>query len=80
MPKCKPLHFQTYTFRYFNRDVQCIRTFFLKKFNYETDTYPLFTVDAAEKKYNLDIAVAASGFTNQDQIEFEEVRIQRVFS
>jgi len=61
--------------RYFNRDVQCVRSFFLKKFNYETDTWPVLKVDA-EKKYSLDIAVSASGFGNAEQIELEELTDQ----
>jgi len=60
---------------YFNRDVQCVRTFFQKKFDYETDTFPILSVDA-EKKYSLDIAVAASGFSNDVQVELEELTAQ----
>ena len=28
--------------RYFNRDVQCIRDFFLRRFSYESELYPKF--------------------------------------
>lgn len=55
---------------YFNRDVQCIRTFFHKKFGFESETYPILSVDT-EKKYSLDVQVEASGFTKSEQTEFE---------
>ena len=29
--------------RYFDRDVQCIRTFFARRFNYESELYPKFS-------------------------------------
>ena len=29
-------------FRYFDRDVQCIRTFFAKRFNFESENFPTF--------------------------------------
>ncbi|GMT28727.1 hypothetical protein PFISCL1PPCAC_20024 [Pristionchus fissidentatus] len=46
---------------YFNRDVECIKTFFRKKFSYETDDFP--SLEEVERKYNLDVELAASGFT-----------------
>jgi RIO kinase 2 len=57
---------------YFNRDVECIRDFFRRKFHYESVLYPKFTVDV-ERQYNLDVEVAASGFTKRDQKELEKV-------
>uniref|UniRef100_A0A0N5AMP0 Serine/threonine-protein kinase RIO2 n=1 Tax=Syphacia muris TaxID=451379 RepID=A0A0N5AMP0_9BILA len=48
---------------YFNRDVECIRTFFKKRFDYESELYPKF--EDVERKYSLDVEVAASGFTRQ---------------
>ncbi|KAI8850262.1 RIO1-domain-containing protein [Chytridium lagenaria] len=50
--------------RYFNRDVDCIRTFFRRRFQYESTIYP---------KFQLDIEVAASGFSRSHQDEFEKV-------
>jgi RIO kinase 2 len=47
---------------YFDRDVQCIRTFFKRKFGYEGAEYPVFKRDVA-RVMDLDVAVAASGFT-----------------
>jgi len=48
---------------YFDRDVNCIREFFRKRFHYETDTYPVFA--DIRRKYNIDVEVAASGFTKE---------------
>ncbi len=41
---------------YFNRDVQCIRTFFKRRFGYESLLYPVFTRDTV-KEYSLDVEV-----------------------
>ena len=57
---------------YFNRDVQCIRTYFKKQFNYESLIYPKLFKDV-NKKLSLDLIVNASGFKNTDQKELEEV-------
>uniref|UniRef100_A0A1I7VZT8 non-specific serine/threonine protein kinase n=1 Tax=Loa loa TaxID=7209 RepID=A0A1I7VZT8_LOALO len=46
---------------YFERDVSCVRTFFKRRFNYESELYPKF--EAMTRKYNLDVEVNASGFT-----------------
>ncbi|KAJ1949831.1 Serine/threonine-protein kinase rio2, partial [Linderina pennispora] len=56
---------------YFNRDVDCIRTFFKRRFNYESVLYPKFRLDA-DKDFNLDVQVAASGFTKKDQAQLEK--------
>lgn len=42
--------------RYFNRDVNCIRTFFEKKFGYVGAEYPVFNVDT-EREFSLDVQV-----------------------
>lgn len=46
---------------YFSRDVECIRTFFRKKLNFEGAEFPKF--DEISRKHNLDIELEASGFT-----------------
>ena len=56
---------------YFNRDVECIRTFFRKRFRYESKLYPKFHRDT-ERVFSLDVQVAASGFTKKDQRVLEE--------
>jgi RIO kinase 2 len=58
--------------QYFDRDVQCIRTFFSKRFGYEGETYPKFE-EVALPKYHLDTQVAASGYTKERQHTFEQL-------
>ncbi len=60
--------------RYFNRDVNCIRDFFRKRFRYESKLYPKFTRDTSNE-FSLDVEVEASGFTKKQQQEFEKVII-----
>ncbi|KAJ2021542.1 Serine/threonine-protein kinase rio2, partial [Coemansia sp. S85] len=55
---------------YFNRDVDCIRTFFKRRFGYESVLYPKFALDA-NKEFDLDVQVAASGFTKKEQSQLE---------
>jgi RIO kinase 2 len=57
---------------YFNRDVDCIRTFFRKRFRYESVLYPVFQKDA-NREFSLDVKVAASGFSKKEQKELDEV-------
>ncbi|KAG0050788.1 Serine kinase [Gryganskiella cystojenkinii] len=56
---------------YFNRDVECIRTFFKRRFQYESLLYPKFRLDT-ERQFDLDVQVAASGFTKKQQQELEQ--------
>ena len=53
---------------YFNRDVQCIRTFFKKRFRYESSLYPRFlsSKNDGKKDFELDVMVAASGFGKKE--------------
>ncbi|XP_047449114.1 serine/threonine-protein kinase RIO2 [Mugil cephalus] len=46
---------------YFDRDVKCIRDFFAKRFNYESELYPTFK--DVRRTFSLDVEVSASGFT-----------------
>lgn len=55
---------------YFDRDVQCVRTFFMRRFNYESELYPKFT--DVKRLHNLDVDVAVSGFTKEQKDDFEE--------
>ncbi|KAG1755213.1 RIO1 family-domain-containing protein [Suillus paluster] len=62
---------------YFNRDVECIRTFFRRRFKYESALYPRFKAVKAESNgehgdFQLDVMVAASGFAKKDQKTLEE--------
>ncbi|OBZ86057.1 Serine/threonine-protein kinase rio2 [Choanephora cucurbitarum] len=56
---------------YFNRDVECIRTFFRRRFHYESALYPRFTQDV-NREFSLDVQVAASGFSKKMQKELED--------
>ena len=53
---------------YFNRDVECVRSYFRKKFNFEAESYPIFDRDV-EKQFSLDKELSASGFTPEDDEE-----------
>ena len=55
---------------YFNRDVQCIRDFFRRKYNFDCDDFPKF--EEVERKHNLDVELEASGFTKQMQLDLNE--------
>ncbi|KAJ2510407.1 Serine/threonine-protein kinase rio2 [Coemansia sp. RSA 1939] len=57
---------------YFNRDVDCIRIFFKRRFGYESALYPKFSLDS-NKEFDLDVQVAASGFTKKDQMQLENM-------
>ncbi|XP_029019638.1 serine/threonine-protein kinase RIO2 [Betta splendens] len=48
---------------YFDRDVKCIRDFFAKRFNYESELFPTFK--DVRRSYSLDVEVSASGFTKE---------------
>lgn len=50
---------------YFDRDVECIRSYFKKRFHFEAENYPIFKKDV-EKKFSLDKDLSASGFTPED--------------
>nr|AAI61483.1 riok2 protein [Xenopus tropicalis] len=54
---------------YFNRDVKCIRDFFLKRFNYESELYPTFK--DIQKECSLDVEIAVSGYTKEMQEDDE---------
>jgi RIO kinase 2 len=59
--------------------VECIRTFFRRRFRYESNIYPKFSrINESTGKdgaYRLDVAVAASGFTKQEADRLETVCI-----
>lgn len=60
---------------YFNRDVQCIRDFFRKRFQYESKLFPRLTRDVGlgQEAIRLDVQVSASGFTKKDQMELAKL-------
>jgi len=54
---------------YFDRDVQCIRTFFSKKYGFESQDYP--KLRDYVKEVDLDVQVSASGFTSDLAHQFD---------
>ncbi|KAJ1834749.1 Serine/threonine-protein kinase rio2 [Coemansia sp. RSA 2711] len=57
---------------YFNRDVDCIRTFFKRRYGYESVLFPKFALNR-DKEFDLDVKVAASGFSKKDQARLDEL-------
>ncbi|XP_018306519.1 serine/threonine-protein kinase rio2 [Mycetomoellerius zeteki] len=54
---------------YFERDVNCIRDFFKRRFGYESELYPTFQDISRED--SIDTEVKASGFTRQIEKEID---------
>ena len=63
---------------YFDRDVQCVRTFFQRKFGFESSEYPQFK-DYNKNENNLDVEIQASGFTKSHQTHLEQYVSQSSF-
>ncbi|EUC65318.1 Serine/Threonine-kinase RIO2 [Rhizoctonia solani AG-3 Rhs1AP] len=67
---------------YFNRDVECIRRFFKRRFNYESALYPRFskavTGSEDDEGFRLDVAVAASGFGGKEMKALDEYMESRL--
>lgn len=55
---------------YFDRDVQCVREFFKKRYGYESELYPKFS--DVEREDNIDLDTAASGFSKETREELDE--------
>ncbi|KFV98994.1 PREDICTED: serine/threonine-protein kinase RIO2-like, partial [Eurypyga helias] len=54
---------------YFERDVSCIKEFFKKRFNYESELFPAFK--DIRRECSLDREIAASGYTKEMQEDDE---------
>ncbi|XP_040397301.1 serine/threonine-protein kinase RIO2 isoform X4 [Cygnus olor] len=54
---------------YFDRDVNCIKEFFKKRFNYESELFPSF--QDIRRESSLDVEIAASGYTKEMQEDDE---------
>ncbi|KAG8712577.1 hypothetical protein FRC08_014350 [Ceratobasidium sp. 394] len=69
---------------YFNRDVECIRRFFKRRFNYESAVYPRFSKTVAPNEeedgqgFRLDVVVAASGFSGKEMKILDEYIASRL--
>jgi len=61
--------------RYFDRDVECIRNYFRKKYSYESKRFPTFA--DVTKEEGIDVEVEASGFTLEMQKTFDEALRER---
>jgi len=59
---------------YFNRDVDCIRTFFRRRFRYESAVFPKFStvVRDGHRDFDLDVEIAASGWDKNRDTELRE--------
>eukprot|EP00117_Sycon_ciliatum_P043414 scpid61379/ scgid31438/ Serine/threonine-protein kinase RIO2; RIO kinase 2 len=55
---------------YFDRDVQCVRDFFEKRYEFTSEEWAKFS--DIDKDSSLDVEVAASGFTKDSQSKLEE--------
>lgn len=52
-------------FRYFDRDVNCVREFFKKRFGYESYLYPKFSDLEKDDEMDKEIACSGYGFTTE---------------
>eukprot|EP00038_Savillea_parva_P006459 m.163918 g.163918 ORF g.163918 m.163918 type:complete len:516 (+) comp12357_c0_seq1:152-1699(+) len=59
---------------YFDRDVECIRTFFARRFDFEGKNYPRF--QEVVRTHTLDVEVAASGFDKTQEQEFNALQAE----
>lgn len=59
---------------FFDRDVECIRTFFSRRFDFEAKNYPRF--HEVVRTHTLDVEVAASGFDKLNEQEFEALQAE----
>lgn len=48
---------------YFNRDVECVRTFFRRRFGFEVEGVPTLSSHVTRGETSLDVELAASGWT-----------------
>lgn len=55
---------------YFDRDVQCIRDFFKRKYGFESKHYPKF--EDISRKYDFDVQISASGYTKDKSDKVED--------
>lgn len=61
--------------RFFQRDVDCIRTFFERKLHYVSEDYPDFKRDV-KREASIDLLVEASGLNKKQAKEFETAMAQ----
>jgi RIO kinase 2 len=68
---------------YFERDVDCIRAFFRKRFGYEAEDWPRWERDVVDvflkedgQQVALDVEVQASGFTKKAMEDFDRLKAE----
>jgi RIO kinase 2 len=57
---------------YFDRDVQCVRTYFSKRFKFHGTEFPVFSIDTS-RQVDLDVQLKASGVSAEEHSVFEEM-------
>ena len=57
---------------YFNRDVQCVRVFFQRRFKFDGQEWPKF--EEIQRRHNLDAELEASGFTKKMRKDLNKVK------
>jgi RIO kinase 2 len=57
---------------YFDRDIECIHVFFEKRFSVTSEFWP--SLDDIVKTKSIDVQLAASGFSKEQQEEFERIQ------
>lgn len=80
MPKCKEFkkNLKNTTiylnhFRYFDRDVNCVRQLFKKKFGYESTDYPTFESLSREDDIDVEVSCSGYGFTKEMEDDLLQV-------
>eukprot|EP00013_Stygamoeba_regulata_P004168 CAMPEP_0177638804 /NCGR_PEP_ID=MMETSP0447-20121125/5687_1 /TAXON_ID=0 /ORGANISM="Stygamoeba regulata, Strain BSH-02190019" /LENGTH=466 /DNA_ID=CAMNT_0019140797 /DNA_START=143 /DNA_END=1540 /DNA_ORIENTATION=+ len=56
---------------YFQRDVSCIKQFFLRRFGFEGGDAPTLQDCLSQREADLDVEVKASGFLNKEEAEWD---------
>lgn len=59
------------SYRFFERDVNCVREYFRRRFGYECAGFPSF--DDLTRDDNLDVEVSCSGFTKEMERDILQV-------
>eukprot|EP00742_Colponemidia_sp_Colp-10_P005119 GILJ01005467.1.p1 GENE.GILJ01005467.1~~GILJ01005467.1.p1 ORF type:complete len:487 (+),score=83.54 GILJ01005467.1:39-1463(+) len=62
---------------YFDRDVQCVRAFFSKKFAFDSDDFPRLDRDCVRGVLDLDRQLRASGFSKEDEQAFDQLMVEQ---
>lgn len=73
------LKFSIFLSSFFDRDVQCVRELFRRKYNYESEDYPKFS--DIKRDDNLDTEVHCTGYGFTKEMEKDLLKVQfKLFS